>query len=160
MKLVLFEYECAFDGSLFKAPQLGPHAYGEFLLRKKNSTALRYLDTIASSAYEDVAHELDTSSETSGLDEVRQSDVLQAIFGIVACDPDVDGEPFEMGLLPYCVQCKDPSSLSWRMTDPIEVVEMDVRPVTYLVWNRLSDQERKLKIIWNLRRFLQKSIVV
>jgi hypothetical protein len=159
MKLVLFKYECLAEGVFFKAPQISPHAYGEFLLRKKNSPSLRYLNAIASSAYEYVAHELEISPEVSGLDEVMQSNVLQAIFGNVACDPDVDGKPFEMGLLPYCNNCKDPSCLSWQITDPIEFVEIEVPPVTFLVWDRLSDEEKKFRIMQNLRSVLRTAIV-
>lgn len=138
---------------------MNPYAYGEFLLRKKNSPSVRYLDALACRAYSDVAHELENNLETSGLDDVTRSDILQAIFGIVACDLDTDGKPFCIGLLPYCDDCNGRSS-TWRISDPIEFVEIDVPPVTFLVWNGLSDQERKIKIMQNLRMFLQTTIVI
>lgn len=155
MKLVLFEYKCKYCEAIFKAPQISPHAYGEFLLRKKTSSSLRYLDAIASSVYSDVADELQINPETSGLSELTRSDILQVIFGPVACDPDSDGEPFEMGLLPYCPNCKERSSLSWKITDPIEFVEIDVPSVQFFVWQRLTAKEKKMKIEQALQKFLK-----
>jgi len=160
MKLTLFEYECKTCGVFFNVPQISqPYAYGEFLLRKKNSSSVRYLNALASRAYSDVAHELQIHLDTRGLDELTRSDILQAIFGIVACDLGMDGEPFCMRLSPYCAACHSSSSTFWRITDPIEFVEIDVPPVTFSVWNGLSDQDRKIKMMQNLHRYLQTSIV-
>jgi len=156
MKLVLFEYRCKSCGEIFKAPQVSSHAYGEFLLRKKNSSSLRYLDAINSSVYSDVARDIKLTPETSGLTEVQQADVLQAIFGVVACDPDADGQPFHMGLMPRCPHCKDRDALSWNITDPIEFVETEVPPVTFFVWHGLTPRERKTKILDSVRNFLPK----
>lgn len=159
MELVLFEYRCKSCGEIFKAPQLNPHAYGEFLLRKKNSSSLRYLDAINSSVYSDIAREIKVNPETSGSNEMRQSDVLQAIFGVVACDPDADGQPFHMGLMPCCPHCNYRGALSWNITDPIEFVEIEVAPVEFSIWHGLTPEERKKRILDSVRKFLPKARV-
>ncbi len=159
MKLVLFEYRCESCGISFKAPQISPHAYGDFLLRKKNSPALRYVDAVHSVAYSEVACELKINAETRGLGETKQSDVLQAIFGRVACDPDVDGEPFEMGLPPYCPKCAGPSASAWSITEPIEFVELEIPPATFLRWTGLTAQEKKIRVLEALRKLLPQSRV-
>lgn len=157
MKLVLFEYRCRSCGGIFKAPQVSPHAYGEFLLRKKNSSSLRYLDAINSSVYSDIAREIKINPETSGLNEMRQSNVLQAIFGGVACDPDADGQPFHMGLMPRCPHCNERDALSWNITDPIEFDEIEVAPVEFSIWHGLTPKERKKRILDGVRKFLPKA---
>ena len=155
MKLILFEYLCKTCGLIFKAPQINPHAYGEFLLRKKNSPALRYLDATSSAAYSEVAEDLWTNSKTNSFDEVTQSDILQSIFGAVACDPDGDGQPFEIGLLPYCSACNEDSNLSWKITEPIKFVEIDVPPVEFIEWRKLTAQEKKLRIDLHLTKIFK-----
>lgn len=155
MKLVLFEYRCESCGISFKAPQISPHAYGEFLLRKKNSPALRYLDAIHCIAYSEVASVL----KARGLDEAKQVEVLQAIFGVVACDPDVDGEPFEMGLPPYCPECTGQSASVWSITEPIEFIELDIPAPTFLLWSSLTAQEKRTRIRDSMRKLLAQSRV-
>ena len=154
MKLILFEYKCKCCGFAYKAPQINPHAYGEFLLRKRNSLSLRYLDALNSPAYAEVSEELRENADTKELDDLTRADVLQAIFGPVACDSDVDGEPFELGLLPYCTDCGETVSISWQMTEPIEFVEMDIPPATFSVWQHLSGRERRQRVVVFLRNYL------
>ena len=160
MKLVLFEYRCKSCGCFFKAPQISPHSYGEFLLRTRNSASLRYLDALASTAYSDIAREIKTNSETSALDEAKQTVILQAIFAEVACEPDLDGEPFHMDLLPHCPNCAGQASLSWNITDPIEFIEIEVAPATFRAWQRLKENERKVRIMESVRKCLPKTSIV
>ncbi|MTV39950.1 hypothetical protein [Duganella radicis] len=152
MKLVLFEYTCKCCGNFYKAPQINPYAYGEFLLRKRNSPTLRYLDALNTPAYAEVADELRVNEYTRALDDITRADVLQIIFGSAACDPDVDGEPFELGLLPCCTDCGETVSISWQITDPIEFVEKDLIPATFSGWLNLTGRDRKKKVLAVLTR--------
>jgi len=58
----------------------------------------RYLDALNSFAYAEVSDELRGNTDTQEFDDITQAYVPQAIFSPVACDLDVDGEPFELGL--------------------------------------------------------------
>lgn len=154
MKLILFEYTCKCCGAVYKVPQINPYAYGEFLLRKRNSASLRYLDALNSAAYAEVSDDLMVNAATKDLRDLTRSDVLQAIFGPAACDLDVDDEPFELGVLPYCISCGETVSISWKMTEPIEFVEMDIPPATFAVWSKLSVSGRKQRVAEILRNYL------
>lgn len=124
-------------------------------MRKRNSLSLRYLDALNSPAYAQVSHELRVNASTQALDSITQANVLQAVFGIAACDPDLDGEPFELGLLPSCPSCGETISASWRMTEPIEFVEMEVPPATFSVWRNLSDKNCKKRVMQILQNYLE-----
>ncbi|RFP11324.1 hypothetical protein D0T23_20625 [Duganella sp. BJB475] len=129
------------------------------MLRKKNSPALRYLDAVHCIAYSEVASELKANVQARGLDEVKQAEVLQAIFGVVACDPDIDGEPFEMGLPPYCPECAGQSASAWSITEPIEFIELEIPAPTFLLWTSLTTQEKRTRIWDSLRKCLPQSRV-
>lgn len=82
MKLALFEYICSCCGSKFKAGQLSPANYGEFLLRKRGSNAVLYIDAIEDVSYSEVSEELKINNFTKNKTELERSDILRKIFGI------------------------------------------------------------------------------
>ncbi|MBA5607395.1 hypothetical protein H3H36_18725 [Duganella sp. FT3S] len=146
MKLVLFNYNCPCCGENFKVAQLPPHAYGEFLLRRRGRDAIRYLDAINDRPYAEVSDEIDKILLAKKGRSFENSDVLQKVFGAIACDPDFDGEQFEIGLPPPCPVCGNQGGFSWRMTEPIETADVEVAPITHTLWNKLSHQEKIIRI--------------
>lgn len=154
MKLVLFEYICSNCGSKFKAGQLPPTTYGAFLLRKKGSDAVLFLDAIEDVSYSEVSDELKISNLTKDKSELERSGILQEIFGIVACDPDIDGVYFEIGLPPPCPNCANQKVSSWRMIEPAETLEIGLDQVTHVIWNGLARLDKINRINKVLKRIL------
>jgi len=156
MKLILFEYKCETCQTSFKAPDIPAYSYGEFLLRSYKEQDLRYLNAIESVEYSEVDEELKINDETCKLDDLKRSDVLQGIFGAVVCDPSITGESFHIGLRPFCQRCGSDKISSWQITDPVEFLEMEVKPVTCSNWNKLKLAEKKSKISDAAKIFLNK----
>lgn len=150
MKLVLYTYIYASAGCKIKAPQVLEYSYGEFLLRKRNGSAIRYLNALEDNAYGEVKKIV---RENFSDDKFELTDLVQIAFGPAACDADTDGKPFEMNLWPYCENCKNEQPSSWQMTDPPEFVEMNIPSVEHYLWNSLNLDQRKTRVLDCLRSF-------
>lgn len=150
MKLVLYNYICPSSNYDFKAPQVLPYAYGEFLLRKKNGPMIRYLNALEDKSYDEVDRIIKDNFPGENFDSTEP---LQLAFGPAACDVDSDGVAFEMNLLPFCDNCAGFHPSSWQMTDPPEFIDVDIPPVEHTLWNSLTVDQRKERILSVLKNY-------
>ena len=90
------------------APELPFTSYGGFLLRDEIGTSTAYLNGLSDPTYSEVGALLKKLPLTERLNANQRADVLQRVYGEVACDPDADpdpdadGNPFIIGQHPKC----------------------------------------------------------
>ena len=142
MKLQLFTYTCEPLGHVFNAPELPLSSYGEFLLRDATGTSAAYLNGLSDPTYSEVSALLATLPDTQGLPAKRRADVLQRLYGDVACDPDASGRPLRIGQHPRCPTCSSTAMRSWDEAIPIGFVDVDVPPVTHGGWRSLTEDQK------------------
>jgi hypothetical protein len=75
-------------------------------------------------------------------DPSKAGEIIQHIFGPVACDPDDGGLPFAIDASPPCKRCGSTNTKSRGFVDPPKIFEMNIPPVTHERWNRLTEQEK------------------
>jgi hypothetical protein len=138
MKLELIEYTCASCEFTFEAAGLGENAYGEFLLRSKRGK-LAYLNAIRDPTYKEVDGLLARLPSISRLSPIGRAKILRRVYGVVACDRDDDGSPFEIDAFPICPICRSSAISSWRFKSPPAFVDVEVPPVTHVEWGGLSE---------------------
>lgn len=143
MKLELVTYTCGDCAFSFDAASLGETAYGEFLLWSKNAE-IAYLNAFTDGTYKSVDRLLLAIPEIAGLNPLLRSEILQEIYGRLACDFDSKGDFFQISGLPPCPACGSQNITSWRFKNPPEVVEIDIPPVSHKRWEGLSDLQRKI----------------
>lgn len=141
MKIPLAKYVCEICDAAFEAPMLGESRYGEFLLWS-SSGDVAYLNAFQDKTYQEVADLIAAQSEILKRDSFKAAEVLQNIFGPLACDPDRTGAPFVIGAHPPCKKCKRGRVASWEMIDPPKIVDLDIPSVTHKRWDRLTDREK------------------
>lgn len=140
-KLQLVKYRCANCDVEFKAPALPPGAYGEFLLRSERRGALAYVEATSDPVYEEVDRIVKAHPRLLQKNPTAAASILWAVFGI-ACDPDVDGSSFVVNRMPTCPVCNVDRPSYWEFTEPPEIVDVNVVPVTHARWERLTADER------------------
>jgi hypothetical protein len=145
MKLLIVDYGCALCGREFSAPDV-PHAlYGEFLLRSHGAGRMAFLDGLGDEPFQEVAAlvEAHTGAErSSGV----LGGLLHGVYGAVACDPDQDGNAYHLNLNAPCPHCASQQIKARKVRDPIEVVEVDVSPVTHAAWDAMGPEERARRV--------------
>jgi len=146
MKMQLIKFKCGKCGSQFKAPDLGFNSYGEFLLRSIGNADEAYLNAMEDRAYQEVNALLKVSSKVSGKRPNEIAEILRKWFGLIACDPDRAGRPFQIGAFPKCTSCGSQEMDYWEATDPAEFVEKSLRPITHASWAALSDDEKEARV--------------
>lgn len=144
VKLHLFKYRCKRCRSTFKAPTIMSSAYGEFLLRSEGRRTEAYLNAITDPTYQEVDALVKAHSKVAGMRSSEAADVLRKIFG-VACDPDSDDTEFQIGRRPRCPSCGGEPDY-WEATEPPEIVEKELAPVTHERWSRMNAQEKELAV--------------
>ncbi len=141
MKLELVTFECGNCGRRFEAPALNPYAYGEFLLRSAGGS-LAYLNALDDTTYSEVDNLLATIPGTAQLTPLSRADVLQSVYGELACDPDATGAPFSITQPPTCPQCGARRPSWFEHPEPAPIVDVEVAPVTHGRWAALSRTEK------------------
>ncbi|MGE8412113.1 MAG: hypothetical protein ACN6QY_07075 [Pseudomonas sp.] len=144
MKFYLYTYVCADCGHRFKAPEVMPSSYGEFLMRSISGETV-FLDGPHDAIYSEVDALLEQLLQGQGVSAVRRADLLRKVFG-VACDPDSQGQPFSLLIKPRCGQCASVNMDYWEGTEPPEYVDCDFPPVQHEQWRQLS-QGQKLDLL-------------
>ena len=142
MKLQMFTYTCEPLGHVFHAPELPFTSYGEFLLRDETGTTTAYLNGLFDPTYLEVGALLKGLPQTERLTASQRADVLQRLYGEVACNPDANGNPFIIGQHPKCPVCSSATMRSWDEAVPMEVVEVAVPPVSHLKWQSLTEKQK------------------
>lgn len=141
MKIALAKYACDHCGGTFEAPMLDESSYGEFLLWSSTGK-VAYMNAFEDRAYLEVKGLLSETFDDLRADPFRASEVLQNIFGPMACDADPTGAPYAIGAQPSCPSCENGHVASWELIYPPKIVEYDIPVVTHVRWDRLSDAEK------------------
>ena len=145
MKLLIVDYGCALCGREFSAPDV-PHAlYGEFLLRSHGAGRMAFLDGLGDEPFQEVAALVEAHTGTERSSGVLGG-LLHGVYGAVACDPDQDGNAYHLNLNAPCPHCASQQIKARKVRDPIEVVEVEVAPVTHLEWDALGPEERARRV--------------
>jgi hypothetical protein len=147
MKIYLAKYVCRACKRSFEAPILGESSYGEFLLWTA-SGVVAYLNAIENTEYAEVEEILLRRFDFFKQDEFKSAEVLQNIFGVVACDPDENGFPFKIGARPRCPHCKEGHGESWDIENPTQLVQQTIPAAQHLKWARLSAIEKNQSVDW------------
>ena len=146
MKLPLFEVVCACCEHTFKAPDIVPNAYGQFLLRSGSPGETRYLNALQDPVYAEVETLMLVDARVAALASVRRAKLLKEIFGPAACDRDASGLPLRIGVNERCPACGSQQRRSWDVSAPLEFVEVDVPVVSHAEWTRLSVDQKSERV--------------
>ena len=140
MRLALAEYVCKRCGATFEAPMVS--SYGQFLLWSARGTAAyvhSYVDPVFQELEDLIYAQAPELKEQGSL----AGDVVQHLFGPLACDADEDGSPFAIDAQPPCPKCGSADVESRGFLDPPRFVELEIAPVTHERWNRLTEPEKQ-----------------
>lgn len=145
MQIGLAKYTCGHCGSTFEAPTLGEASYGEFLLWSSTGKVV-YVNAIEDKVYLELDKLLAQRFDNLQSDPFKASEVLQQIFGPMACEADPTGAPYMIGAQPSCTSCANGNVASWELIDPLQIVEYDIPVVTHVRWSSLTDVEKAAQI--------------
>lgn len=146
MKLQLVKYICGVCKFEFKAPQIKAGAYAEFLLRGQPMESIAYLDAMEDKTYDEVDALIKSNPRLTGKSANVIAGILRKSYGAIACNPDSDGNAFQIGALPVCPSCGSQSIEYWEVIDPPEFIDRVVPPVTHSVWQSLDSYEKAQKV--------------
>ncbi|WP_346837592.1 hypothetical protein [Microbulbifer sp. SAOS-129_SWC] len=146
MKLQIVKCRCGSCGFEFNVPQIRSGSYGEFLLRGKSINSVAYLDAMGDKTYDEVDRLIKSDSRMSGKSANVLAGVLRKSYGSIACDSDSEGSVFQIGAFPACPSCGLQSVDYWEVVEPPEFIDIEVPPVTHMVWQSLSESEKKQKV--------------
>jgi hypothetical protein len=144
VKLHIFRYRCGTCGYTYEAAQMPHNVYGEFLLRSRGLRSEAYVNAMDDLVFAEVSRFVNGSAVLQGMRDVQRAAVTRKVFG-QACDPDVDGSAFEIGLAPRCPSTGDEPDY-WEATEPPILVERDVPLVTHRGWNALSESQKQTRL--------------
>jgi predicted nucleic-acid-binding Zn-ribbon protein len=146
MKMQMLKFNCLKCGNHFNAYELGVDSYGVFILRSAGTASEAYMDALQDSTYQEVNGLLKLHARLRELKPNELAAVLRKSYGLIACDPDQAGQPFQIGMFPKCPSCGSQEMASWEATDPPVFIEMEISPVTHTVWFSLSEAEKVFKV--------------
>jgi hypothetical protein len=141
MKLEILKCTCGRCGASFDVPFLGEAAYGEFILRSKGG-GIAYLNAFVDATYTDVDNIISVLPSTVGFSPIERAEILTRIYGRVACDPDKDNNFYELDSLSICSFCESSESVSCKIGNPPELVELNVPEVTHDAWFNLTEMQK------------------
>jgi hypothetical protein len=139
MKITLAKYCCVDSSHTFEAPLLDEGRYGEFLLWSSTGS-VAYLNAFEDLVYSEVRELVENIMSDADLFQVAE--LLQKIFGYVACDPDAHGALYSINEHPSCPICGGHRITSWEMIEPKKLVELEILEVTHHGWNQLSSEQK------------------
>lgn len=143
MKTTLAKYTCADCSHIFEAPMLDENRYGEFLLWS-SSGRVAYLNALDDPVYGEVKTLV---AEVMGQkDPFQLAEVLQQVFGALACDLDPQGNPYLIDGLPLCPVCRSQHIASWELIEPEKLLEQEIPEVTHQAWARLFSEQKRAAI--------------
>jgi len=148
MKISLAIFRCADCNRTFEAP-FCESPYGEFLLRSRSGN-LAHLNAIEDTVYGEVKMLV---AEIVGCEDPFQiADMLQRIFGSVACDPDLQGSLYSINGQPSCPVCQSGHIASWELIEPKKELDLEVLEITHRKWAILSHQQKREVVIEAIRQ--------
>jgi hypothetical protein len=145
MRIQILKCSCDYCGNKCERPFLPDGAYGEFLLFSK-SGAVAYLNVFDDSSYDEVCSIVKSIPLVAHSSASATVDLIQRIYGKVACDPDVNNDFFQIDNALSCYACGCANSLSCSLENPKEAVGVKIPSVTHSKWSNLSDMQ-KLSVV-------------
>lgn len=146
MKLQLVKYLCGDCKFEFKAPQIKTGAYAEFLLRSQSMESLAYLDAMEDKTYDEVDALIKSNPRLTGKSANVLAGILRKSYGAIACDPDSEGNVFQIGALPVCPSCGSQSMEYWEVIEPPEFIDRVTPSVSHTLWQSLNNNEKAQKV--------------
>lgn len=146
MKVMLARYACEKCSTRFDDRALSDFAYGEFLLRS-DSGEIRYLNVFADGTFVEVRDIVRELQPNDNLDGCPCSNAVQEIYGAAACDPDERGGSFGITKRVSCPACGSDAVSSRVLEGELNVVQVEVPPVTHALWTDLNADEKHLRVL-------------
>lgn len=140
MRLALAEYVCKHCGAEFEAPMIS--SYGQFLLWSARGTAA-YVHSYVDPVFQELEDLIYAQAPELKERGAQAGDVVQHMFGPLACDPDQEGAPFAIDAPPPCPKCGSANVQLRGFLDPPRFAELEIAPVTHARWNRLTEPEKQ-----------------
>jgi len=144
MKFESIQYQCELSHK-FDSFALPEDSYGEFLLWSANGEN-SYLDAVSDKTYDEVSNLINSHRSEVRLADDDLADILQRVYGQVACDPDSEGAKFSILAHQPCPICGTSKMKSWDYKSPAETVNMEPARVTHKVWAKLSETEKAVAV--------------
>lgn len=138
MKFTKIEYQCHKCRKIFIAPGMMPYSYGEFILYSRQSKKIRCFNALEDSIYKEVSEKI---SKNKNIKKSNPPEILEKIFGKVACDPDEYGESLQM-TTPFCPFCKSDQTSLHRIPEPLEFIEIEPLKISHTAWLSLAKNEK------------------
>lgn len=143
MKLAVFDIVCDACDHAFQEADIGPEAYGVFLLRTAAGGELRVLHAMEDRTYDEVETLLQADARIARLAARHRAAILLEVYGAAACDPDAFDRSWRIGTHGRCPSCGSGVRRSWELASPAVTLDVDVPHVTHARWDSLSP-DRKL----------------
>lgn len=140
MKLESIKCQCEFFHE-FESVGLPEDSYGGFLLWSASGEKA-YLDSASDKTYDEVSGLIDSDQNDTPLNDDARANILQKIYGLVACDLDHKGSAFALVAHQPCPVCGASKMRSWDYEKPAKIVGAEMGAVTHAVWMGLSTTEK------------------
>ncbi len=140
----LFRWKCTCEcGNTFETLELDDEfSYGEFILRNSKDE-LRYLFAPEDKAFAELIKIVEENKAITPQTNLSLIVSLEQRIFAITCDKAEDGSAFEMNLNPLCPKCGSRKVVNWQQIRPIKPVEVDIKAVSHLHWDSLSQAEKK-----------------
>jgi hypothetical protein len=145
-RIALMEHTCADCATKFDEPHLGDFCYGMLLLWSAPKSC-SFLDAIGDVTYREVSDLIKNRKQKI---DIEHSDLLQSVYGEVACDTDSLGRPYSIGN-PPCPNC---GSRRWKSINETIVGWVEILNVSHRLWFSLSEVKKKERVDCAISKFL------
>jgi len=142
MSAFTFKYTCASCNTSFEASGVSDFSYGEFVMRSEKGHEV-YLEAISSPVFKEVADMVETHPLLAHENDSKRGDVVQKVFS-VACDVDLSGKEYAIGVMPKCPNCGSHKMASWDQVSPPR--SSSIPSVSHSNWLSLSDAQKLAKV--------------
>lgn len=142
MQITQTEHTCAKCATLFVTSSLGDFSYGEFLLWSAPRECA-YLNALDDTTYEEVFEIIKNYCHAEFSKTTDVSELLQKIYGEVACDFDRLGRSYKISS-PPCPNCGS-TLIATVGEEKISIASIDA--VTHQRWESLTSQQKIQSVI-------------
>jgi len=68
--------------------------------------------------------------------------MIQDFFGLIASDPDPEGNSFRIDGLPRCPTCGGAKPSSWDLVKPAKAIDVETYQLTHCRWASLTSEDK------------------
>ncbi len=166
ISLFKYEYTCQCGHIFYTYNLIGEHSYGEFIM-KSEIDELVYLNAFKAKEFDEFSSLLKKNKKLKNKNKNEIAEIFHIMFTLV-CDLSPQGKLYFMDKHPNCPKCLSPYHMaSWTPIYPYEVVEMDIKEITFHKWKQLNGEGKNfliekglgyaLKIVEEKRQFIRDS---